>query len=120
MRLLAAQTSPVTIKKLRKLFVPFQDTDQIDTNQYRQADIRFHDAIIQGCGNDFLNKLFHQGNLLVCIDMIGLVRPSHETLPEHLEIIAAIEKGDPDMAERRLKSHLDRSKQLIKNKMTYA
>ncbi|MDN5213332.1 GntR family transcriptional regulator [Fulvivirgaceae bacterium BMA12] len=115
-RLFTTRSNP---SKLRKLFEPFLPGDwtTIDNQAYRKADSQFHDYIISKCGNEFLRKLFHQGNLLVCINLIGLVRPPHETLPEHMEIIAAIEKKDADLAEKLAKEHLDISKQLILQKM---
>jgi DNA-binding GntR family transcriptional regulator len=49
--------------------------------------------------------------------MVGLVRPPEETLNEHLSIISAMKKRDSEMAESLAKSHLDKSKQLILNKI---
>jgi len=50
---------------------------------------------------------------LVFINQIGLVRPSRETLPEHIEIIDAIAAGDADMAVHLAKEHLLKSRDLI-------
>jgi len=44
------------------------------------------------------------------------VRPPQETLPEHLAIIEAIIKKDPEMAEQAVRLHLKRSREkLIKD-----
>ena len=111
-RLFAERASSEEITTLKELFNPFLE-GEIDEHHYQQADAEFHDYIIRNCGNSFLQKIFNQGNLLVCIDIIGLLRPADETLIEHVEIIDAIEKKDIDLAETLLKSHLDISKQLI-------
>jgi len=104
--------SEAEIDRLTGLFHPFLESS-IDANKYQIADSIFHDSIIQGCGNSFLSKLFQQGNILLIINMVGLVRPPEETLNEHLNIISAIRKRDSQLAEALVKSHLDKSKQLI-------
>ncbi|WP_394746960.1 GntR family transcriptional regulator [Spongiimicrobium salis] len=114
-RLYAERASDKDILQLKKLFQPFMEGG-IDAVAYQKADAKFHDAIINGCGNSFLNKLFHQGNLLVCIDLIGLLRSPEETLLEHLEMIEAIETRNLDLAESLAKSHLNKTKQLILRK----
>jgi DNA-binding GntR family transcriptional regulator len=44
------------------------------------------------------------------------VRPPQETLPEHLAIIEAIIKKDPEMAEQAVRLHFKRSREkLIKD-----
>ncbi len=64
-----------------------------------------------------LRQLFASGHLLVCIDLIGLVRPPAETLPEHLAIIKAIASGDPDQAETLVRSHLSKSQTLVHQRL---
>ena len=104
--------SEAEIDRLAGLFQPFLESP-IDANKYQIADSIFHDSIIQGCGNSFLSKLFQQGNILLIINMVGLVRPPEETLNEHLSIIRAMRKRDSEMAESLVKSHLDKSKKLF-------
>ena len=111
-RLFTERASEKEVSQLRALFQPFVE-GKINKVAYQKADTKFHDAIIRGCGNNFLNKLFRQGNLLVCIDLIGLLRLPEETLQEHMDIIDAIEKRDVDLAESLAKLHLNRTKELI-------
>ncbi|TGV01311.1 GntR family transcriptional regulator [Flavivirga rizhaonensis] len=115
-RLFTNHARPSEINDLRKLFSPFLNGG-IDDSAYQQADAKFHDMIMKGSGNGFLHRLFQQGNLLVCMDLIGLLRLPDETLPEHMAIIEAIEKRDPDLAESLAKEHLDKTKQLILKKI---
>ncbi|GAA3605543.1 GntR family transcriptional regulator [Flavivirga amylovorans] len=116
-RLFTNHARPYEIKRLRDLFSPFLDGD-IDNTTYQHADAKFHNMIMEGSGNGFLHRLFQQGNLLVCIDLIGLIRLPNETLPEHLAIIEAIEKRDADLAESLAKEHLNKTKQLILKKIS--
>ncbi|MEM7381300.1 MAG: FCD domain-containing protein, partial [Bacteroidota bacterium] len=73
----------------------------------------FHETLIKYCGNSFLYGLFQKGNLLVCIDMLGLLRPPAETLQEHLDIITAIEERKADEACKLMKEHLEKTKRLF-------
>jgi DNA-binding FadR family transcriptional regulator len=41
------------------------------------------------------------------------VRPPKETLPEHLAIVEAIIKKDPEMAEQVARTHLKRSREKL-------
>ena len=101
------------IEKLYNLFKPFLGSEDIDVMKYKKADSLFHEMIIKKSGNEFLYKLFNRGNLLICIDLIGLVRPPQETLSEHLDIIEAIEEKNSKLAEDLIKKHLEKSKKLI-------
>ncbi len=115
-RLFTDHARPGEITVLRTLFEPFIKGD-IDLNAYQKADAKFHNTIMKGCGNSFLHRLFQQGNLLVCMDLIGLLRFPNETLPEHMAIIEAIENRDANLAETLAKEHLNKTKQLILKKM---
>ena len=104
------------VVKLYKLFQQFIGADEVDLRRYQKADSIFHDTIVRKSGNDFLSKLFQVGNLLLCIDLIGLVRPPKETLEEHLAIIDAISQKKIDLAEKLMRIHLEKSKVLILKK----
>ena len=114
--LFTSVASDAEIDRLTGLYQPFLE-GPIDTRKYQIADSNFHDSIIQGCGNSFLTKLFKHGNILLIIDMVGLIRPPEETLNEHLDIISAMKKRDSELAELLIKSHLAKSKQLILSKI---
>lgn len=115
-RLFTGRAHQREIDKLRNLLVPFEK-GEIDASLYQKTDSEFHNTIIKNCGNTFLYDLFQKGNLLVCIDMIGLVRPPQDTLQEHLDIVSAIHKKNVDLAENLIKNHLEKSKQLILEKL---
>ena len=115
-RLFTEVASDAIVSKLRLLFEPFIE-GEINVSNYQKIDSEFHRTILEKCGNKMLNQLFQKGNLLLCIDMIGLVRPPDETLKEHLEIIEAIENRNTQLAESTTKAHLQKSKELIQNKM---
>ncbi len=111
--LFTQKASQEQINNLSELFVPFLNSAEIPQDEYQKVDSLFHNTLIRGCGNSFLYNLFRKGNLLVCIDLIGLVRPPSETLQEHLDIIGAIKKRDIDLANELIKEHLHISKERI-------
>lgn len=106
------------VEDLASIFLPFTNQKgPVNISVYSKADLKFHETIIEKCQNNFLNKLVAQGNLLSCIDRIGLVRPPEETLQEHLDIISAVQERNPDKAEELCKVHLLKSKTLILEKL---
>ncbi len=116
-RLFTEKATQSEIDALSNIFKPFLSSSKIFLDKYQKADSQFHENIISQCGNEFLYNLFQKGNLLVCIDLIGLIRPPEETLKEHLEIIDAINRRDPDTASKLAKEHLEISKRLIRKKI---
>lgn len=115
-KLFAQRASDKDITILKELFQPFLK-GEIDDIRYQKADAEFHDYMIRNCGNSFLHRIFQQSNMLVCIDRLGLLRSSKETLKEHVDIIDALEKRDVDLAESLIITHLDITKQLILKEM---
>ncbi|CAM3577643.1 GntR family transcriptional regulator [Zobellia roscoffensis] len=115
-RLFTERASNEEINALRSMFQPFLK-GKIDLEYYKKVDAQFHEAILKGSKNEYLHRLFRQGNLLVSMDAIGLLRFPDETLSEHINIIDAIEKRDADLAESLAKLHLDKTKQLILKRM---
>ncbi len=111
-RLFTERARPSEIQELRDLFTLFLNGN-IDEANYQKADAQFHDTIIRQSGNSFLYRLFQQGNLLMCMDLIGLLRLPNETLPEHIEIIDAMDKRDSALVESLAISHLNKTKKLI-------
>jgi len=112
-RLFAKRGEEAEIEELASIFAPFVGQNEIDTKAYRRADIRFHQLLMDGCKNVFLQRLFKQGNVLICIEMIGLVRPAQETLSEHQGIVEAIRNRDGELAEKLMKQHLISSQSLL-------
>ncbi|WP_289041182.1 GntR family transcriptional regulator [uncultured Zobellia sp.] len=111
-RLFTERATVGEIASLKSMFKPFLQ-GEIDLEEYKRVDAEFHVAIMKGSKNEYLHRLFRQGNLLVSMDAIGLLRFPDETLAEHMNIIDAIEKRDADLAESLAKLHLNKTKELI-------
>ncbi len=105
------------ILKFQKFFKNFDTEKPFDSKTYQEEDIKFHNYIIENCGNEFLTRLFQQGNLVLCISQIGLIRPPSETLLEHRAIIQAIGDRDIPKAVALAEDHLEKSKFLVMEKI---
>ena len=116
-RLFAERASKDQIDRLYELFSPFKNLKIIPLEEYQKADSEFHDTLIKECGNKFLYNLFRKGNLLLCIDLIGLIRHPEETLSEHLEIIDSLKKRKTDEACSLIEQHLNITRELILQKI---
>lgn len=104
------------LKYLKSLFKKFAGNDEINVTEYMESDQEFHNMIMKISGNQILNRLELLGNNTIRTFRGGLLRPPKETLPEHLGILAAIEKGDGELAEKLIREHTHRSMETLKEK----
>ena len=75
--------------------------------------MKFHIELINLADNQYLSRIYFFDNLSNRIIQMGLVRPPEETLNEHLNIIEAIRKSDPELAAREALMHIRKSRDLI-------
>lgn len=102
---------------LKGLFKPFVGKKKIDFKKYIEADQEFHNTVLKISGNQVLQKFEVVKNVTSQTYRGGLIREPEETLPEHLAIIEAIEKGNSEEAEKLMRSHSIRTQNLIKEQM---
>ncbi len=85
--------------------------------KYAKEDRRFHNFLIKIGGDDLLSNMLETYSVITFSYLVkfrgGLVRPPRETLPEHLAIIEAIIKKDPEMAEQAVRLHFKRSREKL-------
>lgn len=105
------------LQDLKELFAPFVGKKNIDIKKYIEADQDFHNSILQISGNQVLQKFEVIKNITSQTYRGGLIREPAETLPEHLEIVDAISKGDALLAEKLMREHSVKTQQLIKEKL---
>jgi len=118
--ILAKNLTPTDAHKLRRFFLPFENMENEENGEnesYRKTDTQFHEFVVEKCRNKYLYKLFKQGNLITYIERIGLIRPPDQTLQDHLDIINAILDKNPEAAEKAIKSHLIKSKEVIEERL---
>lgn len=95
--------------------VPEEGSD--DWSGYRQADLEFHTFLTSLLEDSFLTRQLDalQGIMSVSFAQ-GLLRPPHETVGEHIEIIDALEMHDQDRAERAMLGHIRTTIALMRQK----
>lgn len=97
------------IDELRGFFRPFQGQESIEMAAYAEADRAFHTRIMQWSGNAVILRLEVLSNIHLKAYQAGLLRPPEVTLPEHFGIIEAMAKGEDELAEQRMRAHIERS-----------
>jgi len=113
-RLAAGKQDPSIGIKLKKIFAPFiTKKEKISSDKYRLADELFHYELINSSGNQLLRRLYRFDNMSDKIIHMGLVRPPEETLNEHLKIIEAICRNEPEIAANEAIKHIRKSRELI-------
>lgn len=84
---------------------------------YHEENRRFHQAILDICGNRQLAELSRQLQLpLLMLQMSGVMTADMyaESVAEHRAIATAILAGDTKRAERAMRKHLDRAQAIAK------
>ena len=106
------------IQKLQNLFTGLKTSEASGSvEKYAKEDRRFHDFLIKIGGDDLLSNMLETYSVITFSYLVkfrgGLVRQPQETLPEHLAIIEAIIKKDPEMAEQAVRLHFKRSREKL-------
>jgi DNA-binding GntR family transcriptional regulator len=82
---------------------------------FSEADGRFHRAVIAASGNEIFRKTYE--DLCVHLHMsrlfINREQSAEDTCRQHLEILRAIEAGQPDKASQLMREHLDDSRRRL-------
>jgi len=106
-RLAAERATPETIAELHQLTDPYCDVDR-RMGEYSDANIRFHQAIIRASGNsligDMTDGLFLHVRAIRNRTIFENDR-AKRSIVDHKKIVAAIEKGDGELAERLVREH---------------
>jgi len=110
----AHNISDFQIKNLREFFKQFQkSTDITDIKGYATEDRHFHNFVADIGAKEFLKSILQTYNIIYAsylfLSSEGLVRIPNETIHEHIEVINAISRRDPDTAEKLMRQHLKKS-----------
>ncbi len=110
-RLITLHASDDEIASLRRLFVEFQGpghAPSLHIDEYSEANIRFHQAIVNLASNKLLADMM--GNLFIHMrsirrKTIGESDRAERSIIDHLNIIEALEKRQTDRAEQLVRRH---------------
>ena len=98
------------IDDLRSLLVPFESGPKNEYVFYK-IDRYFHEYIVKNCGNRTLYQMYKSAKILSFMDLVGLNRPLHIILQEHLDLVSAMHHRDENKAVELLTLNLENAKQ---------
>lgn len=109
-RLAARRVGPEAVALLRDRMAACRKAAQSqDTDAYYHENERFHRAIYDACGNDFLAgeaRRLHQRLQAFRRLQLRVPKRMDQSLAEHETIVEAIAAGDEERSERVLRSHI--------------
>jgi DNA-binding GntR family transcriptional regulator len=108
---------PVLVEKLQRLVTRMETL--IDTDRWSETadlDAEFHDTVVASAGNTRLYQIWRSIDPFVWM-MVGLIRAGQgavpaRLIPEHAEVVTAIESGDPRQAEDAVRHHIVRRREI--------
>jgi DNA-binding GntR family transcriptional regulator len=116
-RLAVQRISKKELAQLRYLAEEYKDADPTDTEALLKLDSDFHALLAEAAHNKFLLKdLMQYYNLSLRIWYLALnyAQPNDIDMEAHLEILEAIEAMDVEKAEKRMRKHIQKFHQTIK------
>lgn len=107
-RLAASRASSDDLRELRALFAAFEGNPSTQLNEYSQANVTFHKAIIRmgGCElmGELTDTLFVHMRAIRAVAM-GQDNRAQRSIVEHMNIVDALERRDAGLAERLVREH---------------
>jgi DNA-binding GntR family transcriptional regulator len=122
-RLATKYVTDEDIQKMKELFSPFSESSAGGQFiKYSDANIVFHELVLRAshcekliemAGNLFDHVRWIRFRTIVFEDRFSKMQR------EHLQIIEALEKKDPDLSEKRMRAHIDGLAQYIEEKVNF-
>jgi DNA-binding GntR family transcriptional regulator len=111
-RLVAQNRDEKTLNKLRKSLERISAVPEEDCNlmKYTNADIEFHNILIEASNNELLQNMMGIVNShlqIVRLRTVVIPGRARKTVEEHYMVLEAIEKGNPSSAEKLMRKHIE-------------
>ena len=108
-RIITEHAGDADIANLRAMFSTFDGEEvRAHIDEYSDANIAFHQEIIRMSGSDLIaeitSRLFHHVRAIRARTIFEKDRASR-SIVDHMHIIEALEKRDPDLAARLVREH---------------
>ncbi len=111
---LVEKMSDSELQSLEELFTPYiESPEKLDAVIYRSLDLQFHTMLVTYSRNKIVEKVYDNMQVLARTYIAGLIRHYSQTFQEHLEIIEALKTRDPQKAEITIRSHNQKTTNLI-------
>ena len=99
------------LDRIRLCLEKVSSSDDTDNTllKYTPADVEFHALLLEACDNDLLKNMMDSVNAhlqMVRLRTVTLPGRPEQTVREHHEIVAAIEKRDASLAEKLMRKHV--------------
>jgi GntR family transcriptional regulator, galactonate operon transcriptional repressor len=110
-RLAAVRATPDQIDAMQHWYTQM-DAHLSDDEDFINADMEFHMAILEASGNEILHQMHRTINLVLRISRkvtVGVPGSSEASMPLHLAVIEAIRSRDSDIAEAQMSKLLKRT-----------
>lgn len=110
-RLFTARSDRRMVSDLSVIMEPFtvENVERL-SEQYAIANVDFHNAVIDGAGNERLSRaltsLYDHLALAKELKLISTTNRARRSLEQHHRVIQAISEGDPVHAETLMRSHI--------------
>ncbi|MDB5399404.1 MAG: hypothetical protein QOD93_1989 [Acetobacteraceae bacterium] len=106
--LAAARVTQDQLTQLRKLFSEFEADPISRVDEYSQANMAFHKAIIRLGGCELMTEVTE--NLFIHMRAVRAITMRHSdrasrSVRDHSRIVMALEQGDAELAERLVREH---------------
>jgi DNA-binding GntR family transcriptional regulator len=110
-RLAAENMNPELFGRLKRSLDKVSSVDGSNNKllRYTPADVEFHALLLEGCGNELLKSMMESVNVnlqMVRLRTVALPGRPEQTVEEHYEVLAAIEKRDAALAEKLMRKHV--------------
>ena len=119
----AANITDSQVGELQRFFRPFKNQRDIsDLRSYAREDRCFHSFVTEVGAKEFLKSILQTYNIISfsyqVVSSEGLVRSPNETIHEHLAIVDALCRRDPQKSEELMRFHFKRSIARLKQEIT--
>jgi DNA-binding FadR family transcriptional regulator len=112
--LAAERASEADVARLAEAFARIEEATRRPPSQaaeklFHEADVAFHQELINATGNRALAQLVGQLHSALILARYPLARPQYReerALPEHHRILTAVASHDPDQARQAMSEHL--------------
>lgn len=110
-RLATTAIQPAEIEEFARAFESHDpsSTAPAAIRRYVELDRAFHCRLVELADNDQLRAAMDSINMRLFVWQDGVVRSPAETIPEHLAILDALRRRDPDGADAAMRLHIRRS-----------
>jgi DNA-binding GntR family transcriptional regulator len=109
-RLAATRMDAKEVDRWVAVFKSFKAKETaVVTRRYIDVDRDFHWRIEELSGNPHLRAAMRIVNMMIAAYWFGLPRTIAEAIPEHMELLDAMRRKDPEAAEKAMRVHIRRS-----------